>query len=280
MGSIWLLGKHRVGNGSATDQEFVNRVVGDRTAAACFVDSTYHIASDNFIGGNDHRWHRKSTRNSVERSADDYSALLRDSLAVLKECCRPGAYVFACTDWQHVMEMTGAGRACNMPLVQLVAWTKSDGQMNGLYRNCHELVCVFQVGNAALPGVERGRRRRTRGNVWNYHLPSLGQDSSEVANARPTLKPVAMVADALRDVTKRGEIVVDTFLKLGSTLIAAQQTGRICCGVELDSLSVDVAIRRWQNVTGRDAVLLETGQPFNEIARRRLNAISEPTDGE
>jgi DNA modification methylase len=110
-------------------------------------------------------------------------------------------------------------------------------------------------------------------------MSSFGKERDSLLALHPTIKPVAMIADALRDVTKRGDIVLDSFLGSGSTLMAAEETGRICCGVELDPLYVDVAIRRWQNATGKDAVLLETGEPFNALAQRRLAAPSEVTHG-
>jgi len=109
-------------------------------------------------------------------------------------------------------------------------------------------------------------------------MSSFGKQRDELLGSHPTVKPVAMIADALRDVTTRGDVVLDTFLGSGSTLMAAQETGRICCGVELDPLYVDVAVRRWQNATGRDAVLVETGEPFNDVAQRLLAAPKGPND--
>ena len=179
------------------------------------------------------------------------------------------------------MEMTVAGRACGMPLYQIVTWVKSNAGMGGIYRNQSEFICVFRAGeDAPLDNVELGRRGRNRTNVWNYPgMSSFGKERDGLLGLHPTVKPVAMIADALRDVTKRGDVVLDTFSGSGSTLMAAEETGRICCSVELDPLYVDVAIRRWQNATGKDAVLLETGEPFNALAQWRLAAPSEATHG-
>ena len=153
--------------------------------------------------------------------------------------------------------------------------------MGGIYRSQHELICVFRAGAASpLNNVELGRHGRNRTNVWSYAgMSSFGKQRDELLGVHPTVKPVAMIADVLRDVTKRGGVVLDTFLGSGSTLMAAQETGRICCGVDLDPLYVDVAIRRWQNATGREGVLLDSGEPFNALARRLLAAPSEPTNG-
>lgn len=281
-GMIWALGDHRVGCGSATDLAFVSRVLNGRTASVCFVDPPYNIKVDGFITGKGRHRHREFVRGAGELSTEEYFALLRNSLSVLRICCLPTALVYACIDWRHVAEMTVAGRACDMPLYTICVWTKTNGGMGGIYRNAHELVCVFRAGTEQpLNNVELGRHGRNRTNVWSYPgMSSFGKERDELLGSHPTVKPVAMISDVLRDVTKRGEIVLDTFLGSGSTLMAAQETGRICCGVELDPLYVDVTIRRWQKATGRDAVLVETGESFNGIAQRLLVAPAEPINGE
>jgi DNA modification methylase len=280
-GMIWALGDHRVGCGSATDLAFVSRLLSGRTANVCFVDPPYNIPVDGFITGKGRHRHREFVQGAGELSTDGYFTLLRDSLLVLKECCVPTALVYACIDWRHVTEMTVAGRACDMPLYTICVWTKTNGGMGGIYRNAHEFVCVFRAGaDQPLDNVELGRHGRNRTTVWSYPgMSSFGKERDELLSSHPTVKPVAMIADVLRDVTKRGQVVLDTFLGSGSSLIGAQETGRICCGVELDPLYVDVTIRRWQNATGRDAVLVDTGEAFNNVAQRLLAAPSEANDG-
>lgn len=280
-GIIWALGDHRIGCGSATDQAFVSRVLNGRSANVCFVDPPYNIKVDGFITGKGRHRHREFIQGAGEMSGDEFFALLRNSLLVLKRSSTSTALVYACIDWRHVMEMTVAGRACEMPLYTICVWTKTNGGMGGIYRNAHELVCVFRAGaEKPLDNVALGRHGRNRTNVWSYPgMSSFGRDRDALLGSHPTVKPVGMIADALRDVTKRGEIVLDTFLGSGSTLMAAQETGRICCGVELDPLYVDVAIRRWQNATGRDAVLAETGERFDDVAQRLLAAPLESHNG-
>jgi hypothetical protein len=281
LGSIWALGDHRIGCGNATDHSFVSRVLDGRLAQVCFVDPPYNIPVHGFISGKGSHRHREFVEGAGELSTDEYFTLIRDSLFVLKLCSLPPALIFACIDWRHVMEMTIAGRACGMPLYQIITWVKSNGGMGGVYRNQSEFICVFRAGEEApLDNVELGRRGRNRTNVWNYPgMSSFGRGRDELLGMHPTVKPVSMIADALRDVTKRGDVVLDTFGGSGSVLMAAQETGRICCCVELDPLYVDVAVRRWQNVTGREAVRLETGEGFNSIAQRLLNAPSESSRG-
>jgi hypothetical protein len=259
----------------------VQRLLTGRLASAAFVDPPYNIKVGGFVSGKGRHRHREFVQGSGELSDDAYFHLLRNSLSVLKASCEPSALIYACIDWRHVMEMTVAGRASSLPLYQIVTWVKSNGGMGGIYRNQSEFICVFSAGEASpLNNVELGRRGRNRTNVWNYAgMSSFGKDRDRLLELHPTVKPVAMIADALRDVTKRGQIVLDTFLGSGSTLMAADETGRLCAGVELDPLYVDVAIRRWQNATGRAAVLLETGEPFDKAAQRRLAAPSERNHG-
>lgn len=280
-GSIWALGNHRVGCGNATDLEFVRRVLNGHTAACSFLDPPYNVKVDGFISGKGRHRHREFVQGAGELSDDKYFGLLSNSFSVLKASCASRALIYACIDWRHVMEMTVAGRASGMPLYQIVTWVKSNAGMGGIYRNQSEFICIFRAGDdTPLDNVELGRRGRNRTNVWNYPgMSSFGKERDRLLGLHPTVKPVAMIADALRDVTKRGDLVLDTFLGSGSTSMAAEETGRVSCGVELDPLYVDVAIRRWQNATGRDAVLLETGEPFNAFAQRRLAAPSEANHG-
>jgi DNA methylase len=281
LGSIWALGDHRIGCGNATDRSFVSRVLAGRLAHVSFVDPPYNIPVHGFISGKGKHRHREFLQGAGELSTEEYFALVRDSLSVLKICSLPTALIYACIDWRHVMEMTVAGRACGMPLYQIATWVKSNAGMGTPYRNQSEFICIFRAGeDAPLDNVELGRHGRNRTNVWSYRsMSAYGKGRDQLLGMHPTVKPVAMIADALRDVTRRGDIVLDTFAGSGSVLMAAQETGRICCCVELDPLYVDVAVRRWQNATGREAVRLETGEGFNSIAQRLLNAPSEPNRG-
>ena len=280
-GSIWKLGRHRIGCGDATDRVFVSKVLNGELASAVFTDPPYNIPVKGFISGKGRHEHREFLQGSGELSTHQFYGLLRDSFAVMKASCAPSALLFACIDWRHVMEMTVAGRACGMPLYQIITWVKTNGGMGGIYRNQSEFICVFKAGDATpLDNVQLGRHGRNRTNVWNYPgMSSFGIQRDSLLGMHPTPKPVAMIADAFRDVTKRGQVVLDTFLGSGSTLMAAEETGRLCRGVELDPLYVDVAIRRWQNATGRDAVLSDTGQTFNSVALRCVPLVGSLTNG-
>jgi len=274
-GVIWAAGNHRIGCGDGTDLDFVSHVLEGRRAHVCFVDPPYNIPVHGYFGkGRNKR--REFIAGAGELSSELFFTFLQETLKVLKACSAPTALVFACIDWRHVMEMTVAGRACEMPLYQIITWVKSNAGMGGIYRNASEFITVFRAGSEGpLDNVELGRRGRNRTNVWNYpSMSAFGKQRDSLLALHPTVKPVAMIADALRDVTKRSEVVLDTFLGSGTSLIAAQETGRVCCGVELDPLYVDVAIRRWQNITGCEATNLQNGDTFNRVAQRLLDSPS------
>jgi DNA modification methylase len=271
-GDIWQCGRHRIGCGNARDRAFVARVREDRAANVCFVDPPYNIPIAGFVSGKGRHQHREFPQGSGEMSSEDFFAFLRDGLEVLRAACAANALVYACMDWRHILELAVAGRACGMPLYNICVWVKNNAGMGAIYRSQHEMVCVFRAGaDQPLNNVELGKYGRNRSNVWSYPgMASFGAGRDELLASHPTVKPIALISDVLRDVTKRGDVVLDTFLGSGSTLIAAQETGRICFGVELDPLYVDTAIRRWQRATGLDAVHAESGQTFEQSASRVL----------
>jgi hypothetical protein len=235
-----------------------------------------------FISGKGRNRHRAFVQGSGELTDDQYFFLLRDAFAVLQSQSSANALIFSCIDWSRIMEMLVAARTCGLPLYQIVAWINSNGGMGGIYRNQHELICIFRAGKGSpLDNVELGKRGRNRTNVWQHYggMSSFGNGRDERLGLHPTAKPVAMIADALRDCTKRCDVVADTFAGSGSTLMAAEETGRHFRGVELDPLYVDVAVRRWQNLTGREAVSFATGEPFKSVRQRLISPHTGPGHG-
>jgi DNA modification methylase len=166
-------------------------------------------------------------------------------------------------DWRHMDDVATVGRAIYGSLLNLCIWNKSNAGMGSLYRSKHELIFVYRVGSAShLNNVELGRNGRNRTNVWDYtSVNSFAGSRREDLALHPTVKPTAMVADALQDVTKRGDLVLDTFLGSGTTLIAAERCGRRFRGIDIDPGYVDVAVERWQAITGKEAQHLPAGSP-------------------
>jgi DNA modification methylase len=271
-GDIWQCGRHRIGCGNARNREFVARVRNDRAANVCFVDPPYNVPIAGFVSGKGRHQHREFLQGSGEMSSDDFFALLRDALEVLRTASTANALIYACMDWRHILELEVAGRSCGISLYNICVWVKNNAGMGAIYRNQHEMVCVFRAGpDQPVNNVELGKYGRNRSNVWSYPgMASFGADRDELLASHPTVKPIALISDVLRDVTKRGDVVLDTFLGSGSTLMAAEETGRVCFGVELDPLYVDVAISRWQRATGLEAVHAEGGQTFEQAARQML----------
>jgi DNA modification methylase len=183
-------------------------------------------------------------------------------------------------DWRGLSVVNAAAAKLGLTPLNLIVWAKTNAGMGSLYRSQHELLPFFKIGDApCVNNIELGKRGRWRSNVWTYPgASSLGSDARRGLQHHPTVKPTAMIEDALLDLTHRGDIVIDPFLGSGSTLIAADKVGRICRGVELDALYVDLVIRRYEGVTGHSAALLETGEVFEDLrARRTAERGSYPT---
>jgi DNA modification methylase len=276
-GDIFLLGAHRIGCGDARDQRFVDCLREGREADVCIADPPYNLKISGFGFGKSRFRQGDFVEASGEMSKLEFYGLIRDSLNVMRGSCSPSALLYIFMDWRHILELTAAGEQLGLALANLCVWVKPNGGLGGLYRSGHELVAVFKAGpEPHQNNVELGKFGRNRTNVWNYDPPSV---KDELLGAHPTVKPVAMIADILRDCTKRGDVVIDTFLGSGSTLMAAHETGRVCVGGELDPHYLDVTIRRWQAISGRDAIHLASGHRFDDMTQRLL-AHMEARNGE
>lgn len=225
------------------------------------------------VGGLGAVKHREFAMATGEMSGPEFSAFLSDELRLTSEHCEPGAVIMAFMDWRSIDKLICAGKANGLALINLCVWNKTNASMGSLYRSKHELIGVFKKPGARhRNNVQLGSHGRYRTNVWDAPgCNSFGRNRMEELGSHPTVKPVRLVADAIRDVSNRGEIVLDSFVGSGTTLIAAERTDRIAYGIELDPLYVDTAIRRWEQFTGREAVLESTGQSFADTAAARAS---------
>ncbi len=269
-GDMWHLGKHRLYCGSSLEAGTFKQVMNGDLATVVFIDPPYNVPVDGHVCGLGEVKHREFAMASGEMTEGEFTAFLIKSFSLLKNYSKDGSIHFICMDWRHGYEIITAGRTVYNELKNLCVWCKDNAGMGTFYRSQHELVYVFKNGTAPhLNNFELGQHGRYRTNVWKYAgVNSFARHSSEEGNLlalHPTVKPVQMVADALMDCSKRGDIVLDAFLGSGTTLIAAERTGRVCCGIEIDPAYVDTAIRRWQKLTGLDAGSPKTGKTFNEI---------------
>jgi DNA modification methylase len=273
LGDLWLLGKHRLICGNSLHQATYGSLLGSRRAAMVFTDPPYNVRIDGHATGNGAIRHREFAMASGELTAAEFTAFLDRSLSMLSQFSTNGSVHFFCMDWRHIGELLAAGKNNYDELLNICIWVKNQGGMGSFYRSQHELVLVFRKGKGPhRNNIFLGKFGRNRTNVWQYPgIQTLSKQSEEgnLLALHPTVKPVAMVADAILDCTARGDIVLDAFLGSGTTLMAAERVSRICYAIEIDPLYVDVAIRRWQKYTGEAAIHSTTTKQFSEITSER-----------
>jgi len=265
-GDIWQLGKHRIMCGNSLDKNTYELLFESKKANMIFTDPPYNVKVDGHICGLGKVKHKEFSMASGEMSEDEFQEFLTKNFSLLKEFSKDGSLHYICMDWRHIKEIITAGNSIYDDFKNLCIWNKDNGGMGSLYRSKHELVFIFKNGNRShINNVELGSHGRYRTNIWDYPgVNSFGGDKDKL-NLHPTVKPVEMVKDAILDVTNRNQIVLDTFLGSGTTLIAAEKAGRICYGIELEPLYIDTAIRRWQDLTGNSAINLNIGKSYREL---------------
>jgi DNA modification methylase len=259
-------------DGDATDPAVLARLLeGNAAARLVLTDEPYNVKIAGNVTGGDHR---EFAMASGEMTDAEFLAFNEAWMAsVLPHLC-DGGVCGSFIDWRGWPTVHSAATKLGLVSLNLIVWTKTNAGMGSLYRSQHELLPLFKNGSAShVNNVELGKRGRWRSNVWTYPgASSLGSDARRGLKDHPTVKPTAMLEDALLDLTNRGDIVIDPFLGSGSTLIAAEGTGRVCCGIELDPLYVDVIIRRYEAAASDPVVLVETGETFQALGARRETA--------
>jgi len=263
---LWLLGDHQLLCGDARRQDSFATLLSGKTAQLIFVDPPYNVQIRGHVSGKGRIKHREFAHASGEKTSPQFTKFLEESLGLLAEYSADGSIHFVCSDWRHLDEMLAAGRRTYRELKNLVVWHKTNAGMGSFYRSQHELIFVWKHGRGKhTNNVELGRHGRNRTNVWTYGgANSFGSRRLETLAMHPTVKPVALVADAIRDCSRRGDLVLDSFGGSGTTLIACERTHRKARLVEIDPIYCDQTIRRWQKLTGRTAVNAFTGLPFTE----------------
>jgi DNA modification methylase len=278
LGDTWQLGKNRIYCGNSLHDGPFRALLGSRRAAAAFADPPFNVKIEGHATGNGSIHHREFSMASGEMSEAEYVSFLSNSLRNMAQFSTNNSVHYVCMDWRHVGELLAASRQHYNELLNICIWVKNNGGMGSFYRSKHELVLVFRRGTGAhRNNIQLGRFGRNRTNVWQYpgvQTQSRQGGEGNLLALHPTVKPVAMVADAILDCTIPGEIVLDPFLGSGTTLMAAERVGRVCCGIEIDPIYVDVAIRRWQKFSGGTAIHTETGKSFDELATEREASIA------
>lgn len=268
---LWTLGNHRVYCGSALDPEAYKILLNEKAADIVFTDPPYNVPIDGHVSTKGKK-HREFAMASGEMSPQEFNSFLSRALGLAAENSNKGSIHFVCMDWRHAGDLLAAAAPAYSELKNICVWVKDAAGMGSLYRSKHELVFVFKNGKTPHKNnVRLGVHGRYRSNVWSY--PGIagfgrGTDEGRLAELHPTVKPVQLIADALLDCSSRGDVVLDGFLGSGSTLLAAQRTGRKCVGIEIDPLYVDTIVRRFQTFTGMHAIHSQSGRTFNDLERK------------
>jgi DNA modification methylase len=270
-GNVWILEGNRVICGDCRDAAVMDRLMAGYKAQMVLTDPPYNVPIAGHVSGLGQHQHPEFMMASGDLSPAEFTEFLAGAFGQFARVSDDGSLHYIFFDWRHVSEFKDAGLSVYDDLLNTCVWAKTNGGMGSLYRSQHELVFVFKHGKAPhRNNVELGKHGRYRTNVWNYAgVNSFGRGRDEALAMHPTVKPVELLADAILDVTARGDIVLDGFLGSGSTLIAAERTGRRCFGVELDPAYVDVVVERWERDTGLTAVREADGHTLQEIRRQR-----------
>lgn len=262
-GDVWQLGSHRLACGDALDGKVVTQVMADERARMVFSDPPYNVKIDGHVGGSGKVKHREFAMAAGEMTVSEFTTFLTQAFRNMADHSLDGSIHFLCMDWRHMGEMLAAGEAVYDEMKNLIVWAKDNGGMGTFYRSRHELIFVFKKGTAPhVNSFELGQHGRYRTNVWNYRgVNTMRAGRMEELQLHPTVKPVQMIADAIKDVSARDEIVLDLFGGSGSTLIAAEKTGRRARLVELDPIYCDRILARWEVQAKDQAEQLVCGWP-------------------
>ena len=275
-GDLWVLGDHLLICGDALKAEYYDAIMQGGLAQMVISDVPYNVKIDGHVGGNGKIKHREFAMASGEMSPDQFTAFLHASFSQMHAFAHDGAIHFFFIDWRHISELQEAAKPLFGPPRQLCVWVKDNGGMGSFYRSQHELVFVFKKGDAPhINNFELGQHGRYRTNVWSYPgVNTFKGKGNKLLSLHPTVKPVGLISDAIRDCSHRKGIILDPFAGSGTILIAAERTGRRARAIEIDPHYVDVAVMRWQRVTGRQAVLAATGQKWDQVRAERLSTTA------
>jgi DNA modification methylase len=272
-GDLWLLGGHRLLQADARDPAaYATLMAGGEMARLVLTDEPYNVPNFGHVTG-DAR-HREFAMAHGEMSNEEFVAFNQAWMSAVMAYLCDGGLMATFIDWRSVEHVLASGRQLGLSLLNVVAWVKSNAGQGSMWRSQHELLPIFKKGEAAhVNNVALGRFGRWRSNVWIHPgASSLGSEARDGLAHHPTTKPVALIADAILDVTNRGDVVLEPFAGSGSTVLAAETTGRICRAIEIDALYCDLTIERWQQLSGGEARLAETGETFAETKARRAQS--------
>jgi len=261
VGDVWQLGPHRLICGDSLDPKVIEMLMDGQKARMVFTDPPYNVPIDGHVCGQGAVKHREFAMASGEMTPSEFTGFLKRAFESLKRFSLEGSIHYICMDWRHISEIMAAGEAVYDEFKNLIVWAKDNGGMGSFYRSRHELIFVFKSGKGPhINTFELGQHGRYRTNVWEYRgVNTRKAGRAEELAMHPTVKPVQMIADAIKDVSGRGDIVLDVFGGSGSTLIAAHKTGRRAYLCEIDPLYCDLILARYEAYAHDEAELVLCG---------------------
>ncbi len=267
MGDLWQLGDHRLYCGDARFDASFEKLLGAEKAQMVIVDAPYNVRINGNVAGKGK--HPEFILASGEMTRTEFAAFLTAVFAQLIAFSADGSIHYLFMDWRHMPEMVLA-TSQYAEQKNLIVWDKISAGMGTYYRSQHELIWVMKNGTAPhLNNFLLGQNGRHRTNVWSYQgLNGASPDRSKLLALHPTVKPLTLISDAIKDCSKKGGLILDCFAGSGTILLAAERTGRRAAAMELDPHYIDVAVRRWQNDTGRKAILADDGRSFDELEQK------------
>ncbi len=273
-GDLWCLRQHRLLVADCLDPESFDRLMAGQQAEMVLIDPPYNVPIDGNVCGLGAIKHRDFVMAAGEMSEAEFAGFLETAFRNLAANSVDGSIHYVFMDWRHIGEPLKAARKVYSELKNLCVWSKDNAGMGTFYRSQHELVFVFKKGTAPhINNFELGQHGRHRSNVWSYPgVNTLRPGRLDELRMHPTVKPVALVADAIMDCSHRSGIILDCFAGSGTTIIAAEKTGRRAYAIEIDPGYVDTAIRRWQAYTGESAMDAASRSTFEAISKQRAGA--------
>lgn len=258
-GDVWQLGEHKLICGDSTKIETYQSLMGEELAGVILTDPPYNVKISGHVCGNGKVQHEEFAMASGEMTDAEFVAFLEAFIQhnIAFRCDGSLHYIFM--DWRHIYDLLHAGQKHYTELKNICVWNKDNGGMGTMYRSKHELVTLFKNGkDPHINNVQLGVFGRYRTNVWDYAgVNSFGKNQSDL-KMHPTVKPVSLLIDALRDSTHKGGIVLDSFGGSGSTLIACEKSGRKARLIEYSAHYCDVILHRWETLTGETALKIHS----------------------
>ena len=271
-GDIWAMGDHKLICGDSLKRKTFDRLMGDEKANLIVTDPPYNVGISGHVCGSGKIKHDEFAMASGEMTPEEFTAFLEKAIHRMARFSKSAATAFYFMDWRHMREIMDAAQPVYGPLKQLCVWVKDNGGMGSFYRSRHELIFVFlKQGKKGINNFQLGQFGRYRTNVWEYPgVNTFKNKNHNLLKLHPTVKPVSMIADILRDCSRRGDIVLDGFSGSGTTILAAEKTGRKARAIEYEPKYVDVTLNRWMRATGIMPILEKTGQTYEEVKALRL----------